>query len=111
MNDTVRSVPIEQIQRINAAKGFHWFEPDTLRFFRSRVAERGYTIDDVFVYFVSSEQFVTYHPRYRVDRRRYSVRVANMLTGDIDTVGEFQAYASRSGADKRAVACAREGSE
>ena len=79
----------------------HWFDPGSLRFFRSRLAQGGYrTADRARVYFVSSEQFED-STGWRAPRL-YSVRVMDWDTGDIDTVGEFQQYASRSGADRAA---------
>lgn len=74
----------DDIRKRNAAAGFKWFEPDTMRFFSSRVQSTFYGAPDGRAYFVSSE-------RGPSGRRGYSVRVAN-LDGSIDTVGEFQGY-------------------
>jgi hypothetical protein len=91
-------VDMSEIRR--AARG-HWFDPSSMRFFRSRVGSTAYrTADGSRAYFVSSEQFEDGRG-YRADRR-YTVRVIDLATGDIDTVGDFQAYASRSGADRAA---------
>lgn len=86
----------------NAAAGRFWFSPDTLRFFSGRVAQCGYlTGDGTKAYFVSSE--ANRHASTAQGRRRlYSVRVFDTATGEVDTFGEFQAYASRSGADRAA---------
>jgi hypothetical protein len=81
---------IETIKRRNANAGHHWFSPDTLRFFSSRVLADTFEHVDGRTFFVSSE-------RRPGDRRRYTVRVA-MPDGPVHTVGEFQAFASRSGA-------------
>jgi hypothetical protein len=77
--------------------GRHWFDADTLRFFSSRIADTAYvsgeyreTLDGA-AYFVSSE-------RRRGCARLYTVRRYDFATQDISTVGEFQGYASRSGA-------------
>ena len=86
-----------EVRRANAAAGNHWFEPGTMRFFRSRVSDRLYGGR----YFVSSERA----PR---GARRYTVRVAND-DGSIGTVGEFQAFASRGAAHRRAAWLAKEG--
>jgi len=79
-------VTIEQIKAANNAAGHHWFKPDTMRFFRSRVS--GPVIGNMFV---SSED----------DRlgggRLYTIRRAND-DGSIDTVGEFQQYGSKAAA-------------
>ena len=89
------------IDTVRARHRGHWFDPGSMRFFRSRVAQTAYGTDDGSrAYFVSSEQFED-STRYRAPRR-YTVRVIDLHTGDIDTVGEFQEYASRSGADAAA---------
>jgi len=76
---------ITEIKRANKANGGHWFEPATMRFFNSRVESRVYEGPGG-VYFVTSER------RERDMPKRYSVRVFDPSTGDIDTVGEFQAF-------------------
>jgi len=48
-------------------------------------------------YFVTSERFVTYYPEYRAEPRRFTVRRIE-TDGSIETVSDFQAYGSRSGA-------------
>jgi hypothetical protein len=93
----------EDIYRIKQRHTGHWFSPDTLRFFRSRVAQGGYvTPDGARVYFVSSEQFDYNSPRL------YTVRVQDRQTGAIDTLGEFQQYGSRNTADRAAQKAAAE---
>lgn len=77
----------------NGAK--HWFKPDTMRFFSARVGETAYKVGDV-AFFVSSEQFKSYYPTYRVEPRKYTVRKCNLKTGTIDDVGGFQAYDTRA---------------
>ncbi len=78
---------IEQIKGMNAAKGFHFFEPDTLRFFRSKVYGEVYAGGGGW-FFVTSEQFVCYEPRYCREPRAYSVRYMRP-DGQVETVGEF----------------------
>lgn len=75
---------IKEIKQANRASGGHWFDPDTLRFFRSRIDSTVYGGR----YFVSSEQYDDSTPRL------YTVREAKP-DGDVETVGEFQAYATR----------------
>jgi hypothetical protein len=75
---------IQQIKDANHAAGHHWFEPATMRFFKSRVS--GPVIANMFV---SSEQ----GPHQ--DRRYYTIRIAGD-DGDIDTVGDFQQYTSKA---------------
>ena len=73
------------IGQVENAHGGHWFDASAKRFFNSRVAQTAELKDDK-AYFVSSEQFDYKSPRL------YSVRVCDMKTGDIDTVGDFQQY-------------------
>lgn len=62
----------------------HWFDKDTMRFFRSRVGDKIYEN----YYFISSEQFNDRSPRL------YTIRKFFIKEGKIyiDTVGEFQQF-------------------
>jgi len=83
----------------------HWFESGTMRFFHSRIAENAYVTDDgAYAYFVTSERQDDRHPRL------FTVRCYTFATRDISTIGKFQAYASRSGADAAAQRLARHSS-
>ena len=73
---------IQQIKDANKAIGHHWFEPGTLRFFKSRFS--GPVIGNMFV---SSEKGPD-------EIRRYTIR--ECTNGAINTVGEFQAYATKA---------------
>jgi hypothetical protein len=87
---------MSDVRSVNARAGQHWFEPATMRFFRSRVGDTLYGQR----YFVSSEQFDYNSPRL------YTVRELND-DGGIDTVGEFQGYTTRAqaiGAIRRLLA-------
>ncbi len=75
-----RGRSIRMIEHANASAGFHFFDPDTLQFFRSRVHDTVYGAAT----FVTSE-------RPPNGPRRYTVREARP-DGSIDTVGEFMAY-------------------
>lgn len=81
--------------------GSHFFDPDTMRFFRSRVGERVYNGR----FFVTSEQ--NDHGGIRSpEPRRYTVRVVipagRGLRFDIDDCGGFQAFASSAAANSAA---------
>ena len=82
---------ISEVREANAAIGHHWFSRDTMRFFNSRIV--GNLIDGRF--FVSSERYDDGSPRL------YTIREA-MPNGEIETVGEFQAFASADAA-RRAI--------
>jgi hypothetical protein len=104
-----------QLKRFNAESGQHWFSPDTMRFFRSRVGDTVYAHPEGWL-FVSSERFETHYPRYHTEPRRYTVRI--MLpnghvetlnaSGQIDSDG-FQLFASSSGAHAAARRIAKAG--
>lgn len=77
---------IEQIKKYNTSKGFYFFQPETMRFFRSRVGVCTYpAADGSGTYFVTSEQFDSHSPRL------YTVRKI-VEDGSIDQVGEFQQH-------------------
>jgi hypothetical protein len=78
---------ITDIKRANKANGGHWFEPATMRFFNSKVESRVYEGPGG-VYFVTSERRELDMPK------RYTVRVFDPSTGDIDTVGDFQEFSA-----------------
>lgn len=84
--------------RYQPGEGRHWFDRDTQRFFRCRLAECGYEAADGSVYFVSSEQN---HGMGGPYKRLYTVRVLRG-SGKIDTVGEFQQFATASTAARYA---------
>lgn len=70
--------------------GSHWFDPSTLRFFRSRPARKAYSADGVNWLFISSET-----PPHGT--RRYTVR-RYVAPRDFDNVGEFMEHETRSAA-------------
>ena len=91
MPDTLRFGSMAAVRKANAALGHHFFDADTLRFFRSRVGSALYGGR----YFVTSEQRQGMGGQLRL----YTVRRAED-DGRITTVGEFQAYATRAEALK-----------
>ena len=92
-------IDLYDVKLANAQSGGHWFEPGTLRFFRSRLPQVAYQGPGG-TYFVSSEQFRGSNGARAP--RAYTVRRFHPETGDVDTVGEFQAYKHRSTADRAA---------
>ena len=95
---------IDEIKRRNADRGHHFFDRSTMRFFRSRVGKWTLLGEDDKVYFVTSEQFIGSdripHPR------RFTVRAMNP-DGEINTVGEFQAFPDLRSAKRAAVKIAK----
>lgn len=88
---------VEEIKRANKEAGKHFFNPSTMRFFRSRVLPGVYGCR----YFVTSEQFDVGHPRL------YTVRVVNP-DGSIDDASEFQEFKTSKAARNAARALARD---
>src|SRR5262245_32369660 len=88
---------IDQLKRANAEAGQHYFEPSTMRFFRSRVMPT-VTAGRLFV---TSEQSDYNAPRF------WTVREF-MPDGGIETVGEFQEYTSGAAAQRAARRAASE---
>ncbi len=80
--------------------GSHWWEPDTMRFFQSRVGTPLYQGDGG-IFFVSSEKspFGT--------SRAYTVRRYDPDTRDISTVGDFCSIATRGIAHREAASLAK----
>lgn len=87
-------VPMYLIKAKNYEAGHHWFSKDTMRFFNSKVPEEAYKKGDK-AYFISQEKssFDNYTPEY-------TIRVADLNTGEVDTVGEFGQYKSKYEAKK-----------
>lgn len=71
---------IEEIKAANKANGGHFFAPDTIRFFKSRILPRVYGGK----YFITSEQDYN---------RLYTIREVDE-NGKVSPVGAFRGYAS-----------------
>jgi hypothetical protein len=82
---------IKSIKAANKAAGLHWFEPATMRFFKSRILTTVYGGR----YFVTSEQGPN-------GVRAYSVREVAEDGSSISTVGEFQGWATAPQAKREA---------
>ena len=74
---------LSEFIKFNHDKGLHWFEPNAMRFFGTRISHW----DCISGLFITSEQ-----PPYST--RMYSVRQALWDTGQVVTLGEFMAYKS-----------------
>ena len=73
---------IDSLVQANRAAGQHFFDASTMRFFNSRVCRK-----IIGNYFVTSERFDASTPR------RYTIRRIND-DGHVETVGEFQKFAT-----------------
>lgn len=103
-NDTAErrsmAFTVREIRARNAELGHYFFQPESMRFFASRILRDCYpAADGSGTYFVTSEQFrpVDGAPHARL----YTVRLSR-LDGSIDTVGEFQAFATARAAKAHA---------
>jgi hypothetical protein len=86
---------IQQIENHNHDIGHHWFSPKTMRFFSCRVL----SVLHLGRFFISSER-----DTFRDDNARaYTIREA-LQCGCIETVGEFQQYATSRQAKKALLA-------
>lgn len=74
------------IEAYRPGPGRHWFDAESIRFFRTRLPRWVYPAPSG-VYFVSSEKCSHF-------RRAYSVR--RFTGGRIETVGEFNSFPTRA---------------
>jgi hypothetical protein len=82
----------------NAGRVHPFFDAATMRFFNSGLQDSCYINETVpYWYFVTSERCP-----WGEFPRLYSVRCFNKMTGDIDTIGEFQQYKTSAAATKEA---------
>ena len=70
------------VKRINRDNGKCFFEKGMMKFFNSRIGNTLYGNK----YFVTSEKFDENSPRL------YTIRLFDVNTGSVDTVGEFQGF-------------------
>lgn len=97
------SASMSDVRSCIKACGSHWFDRDTMRFFRSRVGRSAFADGHGGAYFVSSEQFNAQSPRL------YSVRYYDPKHCNVETIGKFQGYSSQASATATARRLARGG--
>jgi len=85
-------IPIAELKQRNERAGHYFFSKETTRFFRSRYPENAYTADKKKAYFITSEQREDDSPRL------YSIRVYNLETDNVKTIGETQEHPTRDSA-------------
>lgn len=83
---------IYEVKRANRQAGKHFFDADTMRFFKSRVSNDVEPLPNGAALFITSEQFEMADRSYRAPRK-YTIRLA-LPDGDIVEVGKFQAFNS-----------------
>jgi hypothetical protein len=81
---------VYQLKAYNAAAGYHFFDPSTMRFFSSRVsaADLHHVTDGIA--FITSER-----DTFTTDPRGYTLRLMKE-SGNIDDISEFQEYSTLS---------------
>jgi hypothetical protein len=77
----------ELIDVYNATRSGHFFDPDTMRFFRSRVSGRFKRVSDRMAYFITTERGPVEGSKRRASIRRAEVTPQGKIA--INTVGEF----------------------
>lgn len=82
---------LNEFMQGNKSAGLHYFDRDTMWFFRSRIVRNSWASDG---YFITSEQFDDNTPR------KYSIRKGDLSSFSVASVGEFQAYATLRDARK-----------
>jgi len=87
MNELI-AIQRERLGR--SGKVSHFFDPSSMRFFRSRLGAFRHVGPDL--YFVTSEQY-----RYlsHVEPRKFTIRRMN-ADGSVTTYGEFQQFSTRA---------------
>jgi hypothetical protein len=58
----------------------HWFDRDTMRFFKTRISDRHIKTVDKVVYFIASNRFNTRTPR------TYKLQSMSLATGNVDNL-------------------------
>lgn len=97
---TEKKWTVNAIKDAMRAAGSHWFDPDTMRCFGTKVLPTVYQGP-------GGIYFVTQDDQYRRELpKRFTVRRYNPVDNDIDTVGEMNEFANQSAAKKAARAAA-----
>lgn len=84
-NKPVEITSIADVKKLAEKRHSHFFDADTMRFFQSRPSEEAYKFGDK-IYFITSEKGPS-------GIRKFTTRYIKE-DGDIDTLGQFQAYGS-----------------
>lgn len=84
---------IYDVKKLAEKRHSHFFDDDTMRFFKSRIYDEAYKFKDK-IYFITSEKGPS-------NIRKWSTRYITQ-DGNIETLGQFQAYESLNDA-RRAI--------
>lgn len=93
---------ISDIKRINKEKGYYFFSPDTMLFFRSKAYSTIYEGEGG-IYFLTSEQFID--SSGVESGMMFTVRSFCPNTGNIKTVGDFNVLSFDNARNKAKSLC------
>ena len=87
-----KRLDIQTIKDLNRRAGQHWFSPDTMRFFKSKIPQdhEGLVMNR---FFISSEKSL-------FGKRKYTIREWKGKTKSIETFGEFQQFNTKAQAQR-----------
>jgi hypothetical protein len=88
-----KRLSIGDIKELNRKAGQHWFSPDTMRFFKSKIPQ-----DHVGL--VNNRYFIT-SEKSPWDKRKYSIREWLGKSKTIETVGDFGSFNTKSQAERK----------
>lgn len=100
MSTDQKTWTVNAIKDANRAAGYHWFDPDTMRMFGTKVLPTVYQGP-------GGVYFVTQDDNFDRTKRAYTVRRFDPATGDVDTVGELNGTANLAKARLKALNLAR----
>lgn len=83
---------MSEIRERNRAIGHHWFDADSMRFFKTRIVSGSLVVGNKASYFITRETNPT-------GQNAFSIRVAKP-TGQVGTIGKFHHFASSRKAKK-----------
>lgn len=89
-------ISIAEVKRVNREHGRYYFSPDTMRFFSSRTSRQAYKVGNK-AYFITSER----NKHSSNAPRKWTIRVIDLTTGRVDTVGEWQKFNTPGEAKKQ----------
>lgn len=88
---------IQEVKKANAILQLHWFDDDTMRWFRSEIESDLMTLRDDRQFFITSEQFIP--SQGDPFPRLFSIRQV-LPDGRVQTLGKFQEYETKQEALK-----------
>lgn len=90
---------MQQARNANQRAGYHFFDASTMRFFGSRLPRKVYPVPNGALFVTSEQRPAGYGED--LAPRRYTVRFIHDI-GLTHTIGEFQAFTTREGANRYA---------